>query len=75
MGLVDEASELALRDGQRLLRVDLVDYREFGSRQSGQRETTAARLQRDSLAFRAQRNARLLGQCLENVEELPSRAQ
>ena len=70
MGLVDEAAELTLLEGQGLLRVDLFDHREVGGWQTRQGEATTAAADGDPFPFGAQRHAGLLGQRFENIEQL-----
>src|SRR5437879_6532608 len=70
MCLVDEPPEFPLLETQRLLRADLLDDGEFGRGQTREREAAAAGAQRHALALRAQRDAGLLGQRTENIEQL-----
>src|SRR5882757_7417622 len=70
MGLLDQPTKLALGHRQSLLSIDLLDQRKLRGRQSRQREAASPRLDRDPLAFRAERDARLFRQRFENIEQL-----
>ena len=73
MRLVDQTSEISLRQGQRLLRIDLFDHRKLRRRQRGQREARFSRLDRYTFAVSRDRYRRFLGKRTEDIEQLAAR--
>src|SRR5690348_12908495 len=72
VSLVDQATKFTLLEIECLLRIDVIDQREFRGRKRGKRKSALPRAQRRAFPFRAQRDVRFLGKRTKDIEQFAS---